>query len=498
MTRQIQALTVSQWLPTWENVDFDPDCFRRKPPEQFLVFSIEALALRRLIGIQRRDSASGLPRTQDLGIQRAHDKERSDEIAEYVQRGFPWSKLSKRRRDSGEFDDLTKPGWLPTAVVVNILLPSDDRGGRTVDEHDLVSVDFRGTSALVELPDIDDDSWVPTGIPPIEVIDGQHRLWAFDKSMSGYEVPVVAFYGLDRSWQAYLFYTINISPKRINPSLAFDLYPLLRTEDWLERFAGHSVYRESRAQELTESMWSNPQSPWYQRINMLGERGIKGVTQNAWVRALNATIVKSWEGPGIKIGGLFGAPTGEHELVLPWNRAQQAAFIIYAWRALAESIMSLEPIWTHRLDDDESLFYTVSGLESNNSMLNSEMGVRAFLYAVNDLCFVRATDLNLANWIEDDNAAATSEDSVFGALDGLKEHPVSAFLDHLTEVLAQYDWRSSKAPHLGPSERQLKARFRGGTGYRELRQEVLRHIALSQDELGSAAREVIARLGYDQ
>ena len=53
---------------------------------------------------------------------------------------------------------------------------------------------------------------------PIEVIDGQHRLWAFEKQLDNadFELPVVAFVGLDISWQAYLFWTINIKPKRID------------------------------------------------------------------------------------------------------------------------------------------------------------------------------------------------------------------------------------------------------------------------------------------
>ena len=71
--------------------------------------------------------------------------------------------------------------------------------------------------------------------------------------LPGFEVPVVAFRDLDVSWQAYLFYSVNVSPKRINRSLAFDLYPLLRTEDWLDQAEDTIVYRESRAQELTES-----------------------------------------------------------------------------------------------------------------------------------------------------------------------------------------------------------------------------------------------------
>ena len=164
------------------------------------------------------------------------------------------------------------------------------------------------------------------------MIDGQHRLWAFPSDdLNGYfELPVVAFVGLDLSWQAYLFYTINIRPKKINASLAFDLYPLLRTEAWLTKFEGHVIYRETRAQELVDLLWSYPESPWYHRINMLGERRNKGltVTQASWVRSLLASFVKNWEGRRISIGGLFGSTVGEHNTVLPWSRSEQAAFLI--------------------------------------------------------------------------------------------------------------------------------------------------------------------------
>ena len=408
--------------------------------------------------------------------------------------------MSALRRRSGEYDDLIKPGWLPTAIVVNILLPEDDRDGKSVHPHDLVTVNLSETTATLTIPDVDEETWQVKSVPPIEVIDGQHRLWAFASRVPHYEVPVVAFHGLDRSWQAYLFYTINISPKRINSSLAFDLYPLLRTEDWLERFEGHSIYRESRAQELTEAMWSNSESPWFQRINMLGQRGTTMVTQNAWIRALNATFVKSWEGPRVQIGGLFGAPVGEHKLVLPWNRAQHAAFLIYAWKELAKAIDRFNPAWTHGIDEAKlgKTKPAVIGLESTNSMLNSEMGVRGLLYILNDLCYVRADMLRLAEWVEEDEPAATSDDAVLEALDSLAEQPVYDYITSLVEVLASYDWRSSKAPDLDADERQRKARFRGGTGYRELRQELLQYVATAEGEVGQAAREVITRLKYDR
>lgn len=116
-----------------------------------------------------------------------------------------------------------------------------------------------------------------------------------------------------------VFHVINIKPAKINTSLAFDLYPLLRTEDWLEHAGGPQIYRESCAQELTEALWSYADSPWHDRIDMLGEHGRKQVSQAAWIRSLLATFIKKWESSVCRIGGLFGAPAGASDAVLPWD-----------------------------------------------------------------------------------------------------------------------------------------------------------------------------------
>jgi len=93
---------------------------RRKPRPVFYLFSIRASELRALAGIQRRSARAGKSRVDDHGIQRRHDEARSQEIGRFVEFGFPWSDLSEAARRSGDFFDLRKPGWLPTAVVVNI------------------------------------------------------------------------------------------------------------------------------------------------------------------------------------------------------------------------------------------------------------------------------------------------------------------------------------------------------------------------------------------
>lgn len=491
--KSIPALVVKQWLPDWEKVAFSSKAHRRRPEEHFYLFTLPASWLKALSGISRRSTQGGVLRSKDLGIQRRHDENRSSEIREFIRYGYPWSELSARKRKSGEFDDLRKPGWLPTAIVVNILRPGDTRRGLEVAKEDLLSVvDSASTLATVELPTkFKGANWRPSGLHPLEVIDGQHRLWAFeDGSEDAFELPVVAFHGLDISWQAYLFWTINIKPKRINASLAFDLYPLLRTEDWLEKFEGHSIYRETRAQELTEAMWAFAESPWYQRINMLGESGldIPMVSQAAWIRTLTATFVK-------RSGGLFGTALVDHGEPLPWSRAQQAAFLILLGQSMREAVSETREEWAISLrkssgksikKEDDPAFY------GEHTLLSTDQGIRGLLNVANDLCYARAKELKLEEWRMDGNAAASDEKAVSQALAGLKKQEVASFLSHLAAGLAKFDWRSSSAPGLTEQEVTRKSALRGGSGYRELRQDLLKVLTDEGKNLGRAARAVLS------
>ncbi len=504
--RLIPALKVRQWLTDWEEVEWSKAERRAEPQHWFYQFSIPAADLKALSGIYPRTTQRNRA-TDDLGIQRRHEKSRSDEISKFVRFGYPWSELSEARRNSTEFNDLRKPGWLPTAIVVNILRPGDKRLAKSVNKTDSITVtDEADGLAKLQLPSTySGPDWRSESLPPIEVIDGQHRLWAFDAlQLNGdFDLPVIAFVGLDLSWQAYLFYTINIKPKKINPSLAFDLYPLLRTEDWLNRFEGHAIYRETRSQELVDLLWSHPESPWHKRINMLGETGLKGVmvTQAAWVRSLMAAFVKSWEGKRVDIGGLFGTSVGKHDTVLPWSRAQQAAFLIEAGTLLKDSVKASSEGWAKALRKQKQpdLFDAKDDLAflGPNTLLNQDQGIRIFLQVVNDLCFVHADQLQLQEWREEKSADNTDAAEINDAIKSLKiQKKIVPFLKSASEALASYDWRASSGPDLTEAEATKKASFRGSGGYKELRRDVLRHIAKGTGAAASAAKDVIKRLGY--
>ena len=45
--RRLHAMKVHQWLPEWNEVEFDSKHFRAKPPESFFLFTIPATDLAR-------------------------------------------------------------------------------------------------------------------------------------------------------------------------------------------------------------------------------------------------------------------------------------------------------------------------------------------------------------------------------------------------------------------------------------------------------------------
>lgn len=525
MDSRIPALVVRQWLsPEWDQVkstDKHPELpYRRPPKRDFYIFSISAYDLKRLSGIYRRDPS--LPPAQDQGIQRRHMPERSQEILRYVKDGFPLSRIgAKKLVNQDEIDDLRMPGWIPTSIVANILTADDRRGpkGVAVDIRDLVRIESSGASGVAEiiLPSNFGDAWAPI-VYPIEIIDGQHRLWAFEdgiedkfsERLKDIQIPVVAFHGLDISWQAYLFYTINQLPKKIDSSMVFDLYPLLRTEDWLLRFEGPNIYRESRAQDLTTILWSHTESPWYHRILRLGGREKGKVTQAAFIRSLLTSFIKSWDPRGKgKIGGLFGSSAQAHSVFLGWGREQQAAFLILVWQILADCLAESSAEWAQSLlgrSSDHNL--TLSGAEGKETRKNilfagadtliaTDQGVRGYLLVINDLLWTAQMrgQIDLQSWIWERDAEQSDEEAVSSALQSLRFSlpDLVALTTKVGVMLSQFDWRVSSAVKGDPGFQQ-QAAYRGSGGYKLLRENLLKHIINGDEQLRTLTEAVMGNM----
>lgn len=238
---------------------------------------------------------------------------------------------------------------------------------------------------------------------------------------------------------------------------------------------------------------------------MLGEKGYKGqmVTQAAWVRSLLAAMIKSWEGRGVTIGGLFGAPVGCNDTVLPWSRADQAAFLIAAGQHLHSGINEITAEWVDALrkhdPDAKDNMTNDPAIFSRHSLLNQDQGIRTFLHVLNDIAFVLADELGLEEWGGKGELGDDDDKQVTASLLSLKhKSKINDFLKELGIALAGFDWRASSAPGLSDDERTLRAAFRGSGGYKELRRKVLQKLSERNDRIGVMAKEVYTALGFER
>ena len=452
----------------------------RKPEPYIYLFSLPANLLRQLSDVYRRERSVASVE----GIQRAIEGSRTSRIRQYIEYGYPFGDLNHSKRAQNEH--LRKPGWIPTAIVVNVITQDDIRHGRTILQEHMVTIERQDDHFYLNVPSI--DSLSSNDLRPFEVIDGQHRLWSFDEDdeLNTFEVPVVAFQGLDIAWQAYLFWSINISPKRINPSHAFDLYPLLRTQDWLEETGEIRVYREARAQEITEQLYLHPSSPWFDRISMLQRRGEPRVSQAAWIRSLLGSFFGS--GRGRARYGLFQVPLINHDSPLAWERVQQIAFIMQFWNSLKEHIHNGEHAWIHLYRNDDK-----DAFEDKSSMLNQDMGLRAVNAVLNDIFFIQAHTWKLTEWrIDVEDKSVLTEKDVEHAVKALTRQNFYAHVKQLAELVASFDWRSLEGPSVRSSDDEiLKRAYRGSGGYTLLTRNLCDHVSKKRNAVAKTAATIV-------
>lgn len=517
--KEIPALKVNQWLPEWNKIKWNPKEYQAEPERFFYLFSISATDLKGLSGVRRRPKEDGIGRQGAQNIQRGHNSLRSEEIKTFVKYGFPLSSVSKDQQIDPGNRILQKPGWLPTAIVVNILKKGDKRDQRAINPKDIIHIEeVDGVIKLIFPENFSGLNWEPQldSWRPIEVIDGQHRLWAFEKvdekELENFDLPVVAFHGLDISWQAYLFWMINIKPVKINSSLAFDLYPLLRKEEWLERFSGPRVYREIRAQELIEIMYSHPASVWFERIDMLGKYRQVMVSQTSWINSLLSSYIKEAKGTSKRVGGLYGAPRNQDELLIPWSLNQQAAFLIYIWNSFYNDVKECDYKWAEELRKHKQPNFLEKEIDiafaGSETIINTDQGVRGFLYITNDLFYLASQKdkFDLINLFSDEQV----EENVFEQDDTFvinkeienwiqvieNNTSIDEFTKKLMEKMSAFDWRSSKAEGLSEEQKLRKLALRGSGGYKELRRQLLIHLSEGNDYVGVLSKDVHSIMGY--
>ena len=239
---------------------------------------------------------------------------------------------------------------------------------------------------------------------------------------------------------------------------------------------------------------------------MLGrERG--KVTQAAFVRSLTLSFIRRSDPGGARPGGLFGAPLSKRNVtVLEWSRAQQAAYLMFVWSELERAISQTTARWAHHvreytketnkdmLDERDAAFAGIY------SLLATDQGVRGILQVTNDLTFDLAPILDVDQWVRDRELGATDSEEVAAAMRQLGElEPISAFVASLCNVIAEFDWSSAVTPGLPEETRNRQALYRSGSGYREVRRQLLFHLTRhAEDPIKGSAQRIVQALRFDQ
>lgn len=511
---RIPLIKVRQWLESWDKSDWCKD--GSDPPKEFYVGSISISLLRRVSGVGTRTIENRRQGGVKAGYQRAHKSERSREISRYLEYGYPLSK--QQGLDVDHHETLVHPGWFPTAILANVMRAGDVRfrHGKDlkVSEHRALRIVADEGGVYLELPDFyvaGNAEDAHGGLEPVEIIDGQHRLFAIDELSipDDYELPVVFFDGMSEEQQAYLFWVVNVEPKKINTSLAFDLYPELRSQEWLEGGEGVKVYQEHRAQDLTDALWRHPDSPWFERIQLHGNRVAGHVSNVAFIRAITASFVRKWAGEG-RIGGLFGSiKGGGKHYILRWNRAQQAAYLIACWTAVHEAVIRSQSDWVNSLrkdgapvqasiyDDELSEFAENVAFSGAHSLLATDQGCRAIFVVYNSLSQLVISDIGLDGWDFNDEGEGATPAAVSAALESFKGLPeANSFLAKVADALVNggVDWRTSGAPGLSEPQKRMQAAYRGSSGYRTLQMDCFKSLSESDDPMVSAAAHTAAQM----
>jgi len=459
-SERIPCFKVHQWLDMWNITQKDAD--HKKPPlKHFYLFKMKAKDLQRLSGVNPRETTKRGEGGEDLNIQRKLDQKRLKEIKKFVKHGFPISTM--KDKSVSDHLHLINPGWLPSTIIVNFRTVNDGLPWE-VDQKDLLKISDTSKGSFLELPHNFGDEWEKKKNHPIQIIDGQHRLYAFENlELEGnFEFPVVAFIGLGMEWQAYLFWVINIKPKKINPSLAFDLYPLLRNSKWLDVSESENIYRQARAQDITENLWKYRENPWYRKINLLGEIGKDyPISQAAMVNALHRSYLS-------KRNGIFVAPLTENKY-LPWGLKEEVALIALIWKEIYDYYSSNKGKFEYNLFD------------YNISLLMRDQGVSGILKVTNDILKLYLTDYTRKTLEIDVDIEEDSTNNVVNKIK-LKLEPLHKFIQVLSKHLCSFEWRNGESEVLKEPQLSVQRSYKGSGGYSLICDNLIKHLAKSNSQ----------------
>lgn len=205
----------------------------KQKDKDIYIFSADPGYIRKLVKISDISKS-------DKNFQRPFDERRIREIKRYL---LGEDKLYKKGRD------VYAKGFIPNSIVLNL-----SSKYKITKNNDNFYIDFPEKSNFKKYENT------------IEVIDGQHRLLAFDeecmKELQNYKMCFVAFINLNENEKKEVFMVLNERQKTVDKNI------LLRQKKLLNLM----LDEEETRYEIISKFNDDKSSPLYEKIIMAGEK----------------------------------------------------------------------------------------------------------------------------------------------------------------------------------------------------------------------------------
>lgn len=190
-------------------------------------------------------------------FQRPYDENRVAEIKNYV---LGKDKLFKKGKD------ITATGYIPNAIVINL--------------NSMFKLEERGDDFFISFPEANK---IKDFKNAIEIIDGQHRLLAFDKEVFEklrddiYQITFVAFFNLTMDEKREIFMVLNERQKSVSKNI------LLRHKKLLNLL----LEEDETRYEVLSRLNADRDSPFFEKFIVGGEKIKYGIKIVEFDRDLN-------------------------------------------------------------------------------------------------------------------------------------------------------------------------------------------------------------------
>jgi len=220
-------------------------------------FYIASIPAKTLVEITDFDVRRVLMEDRDveryLGIQRPLNPARVKEIAEYAR---------------------TIDACFPTGVIIAI-------PGKCVD----LDEDLRKMT-ISNFIDLDEENNIVLYRKIARVLDGQHRLAGLRDYAGEFEINVSIFVDCDMADQANIFSTVNLAQTKVQKSLAYDLFELMKSRS-----------PQKTCHNIAVTLDREKDSPFYKMIKRLGVatpgRTNETLTQSTFIEPILSLISES-------------------------------------------------------------------------------------------------------------------------------------------------------------------------------------------------------------